>query len=130
MNLKLLLDSHVLIWLQAEPDRISKTALTAITDKSNIRFVSVATFWELTLKCKKGRLELKPDPETFLAKACKLSDIKILPVEAHHVFATQSLPGLHSDPFDQLIVAQAQTEQMTLITADSTIRKYPVSSIW
>lgn len=130
MSQSLLLDTHVLLWLEHQSENISRKALALIQDPGNQRFASVVSLWEITIKWKKGTLELPQSPGSFIAKACELSDIQLLPIQADHVLMTANLPDIHNDPFDRLMIAQAISESMVFISADSTNRDYPVMNAW
>ena len=130
MSQSLLLDTHVLLWLEYQSENISKKALALILNPDNRRFASVVSLWEITIKWKKGTLELPQDPGSFITKACELSDIQLLSIEADHVLMTANLPDIHSDPFDRLLIAQAISEGMVFVSADSTNRDYPVMNAW
>ncbi len=121
--MKLVLDTHALLWALLEPGRLSPTAAEAITDGANEVFVSVISAWEIEIKRAKGKLPL---PSTLKDSLSELR-FRPLPVTLSHVFAVESLPRHHRDPFDRMLIAQAQLDGMTLVTADREIRHYPVA---
>lgn len=121
--MKLLLDTHALIWTLQAQTRLSSTAIDAISDESNEVFVSVVSTWEIEIKKAKGKLRIPGE----LGAGLTAQGFQTLPVALRHVLAVESLPRYHRDPFDRMLISQAQLEGMTLITSDRTIRKYPVA---
>ena len=124
-----LLDTHAAIWFFNGDDKISQTAKRAILDLSNRRFISIASAWEVAIKIGIGKLDFDGKAAGFVQLA-EINDITILPIKTAYLTALETLPLIHRDPFDRLIVATALAEQMTIITADVDIAKYPVSHIW
>lgn len=120
-----LLDSHVLLWWQQDPETLLPEAKAAITIGSNQLFFSHASIWELNIKVARGRLCL-PQPLTAV-----IADIgcHLLPIGLPHLDEITLLPHHHGDPFDRLLIAQARVEKLTLITRDSEIPKYPVATL-
>jgi PIN domain nuclease of toxin-antitoxin system len=121
--LRLLLDTHTLLWALLEPRRLSPTALSTIADGDNDVFVSVVSAWEIEIKRTKGKLPM-PTP---VGEALAEQGFGTVPVVLDHVLAVESLPRHHRDPFDRILIAQAQLEGMTLVTSDRAVRKYPVA---
>jgi PIN domain nuclease of toxin-antitoxin system len=118
----LLLDSHALLWALHAPEKLAAPARSAIEDGANPVFFSSASIWELAIKSGKGLLHL--DDGFFEAIAeTRLTE---LPVRASHSWAIRLLPAIHSDPFDRMLVAQAQIERLTLVTRDQFLGKYRV----
>ena len=127
--MKLLLDSHTFLWWNNEPDKLSPRVLEMCKDSENALFVSVASIWELQIKFQLGKLRLyKPLAEIIRQE--QENGIDILSVEAPHVFALDSLPNHHKDPFDRLLVAQALVEGAVLVSADPLVKQYPVKVEW
>jgi PIN domain nuclease of toxin-antitoxin system len=124
--LKLLLDTHVFLWSISEPDRVSQVARTAIAAPENRVFLSVASLWEIAIKNRKGQLRADENLPEFVAAH---ADLTLLPISAEHVWRVRRLPRLHGDPFDHLLVAQAISEDMTLITHDRALGDYGVGII-
>jgi PIN domain nuclease of toxin-antitoxin system len=122
-GLKLLLDTHTVVWAVTEPERVAPEALRLIESSENQVFVSVVSPWELAIKLSRRRIEL---PEIFHA-TLRDGQFSLLPVEIRHTEAVASLPHLHRDPFDRMLIAQAQVEGLTLVTSDREIRRYPVA---
>ena len=128
--MKAILDTHVFLWWINDDKRLSSRARDVISDGTNELFVSAATGWEITIKVQIGRLELPQDPEHFLPQQLKANAFKILPIEMAHALHVFSLPDHHRDPFDRILVAQAQVEDMPILSADPNIKKYQIETIW
>jgi PIN domain nuclease of toxin-antitoxin system len=120
---RLLLDTNALFWALLEPKRLSKEAAGAIEDESNDVFVSVVSAWEIGVKRAKGRLEM---PST-LGPMLEETRFEALPVTLPHALAVEGLPHRHHDPFDRILVAQAQIEDLVLVTSDREMRRYEVA---
>ena len=127
--MKLLLDTHAFLWFVAGDRRLSPTARRALTAPKAQPLLSLASVWELAIKSRLGRLTLPEPFDTYLAK--KLStNLRLLSVELSHVVAVERLPFHHQDPFDRLLVAQALSERLPIVTRDREIRKYGVEVVW
>jgi len=124
-----LLDTHTAIWFYNGNDALSKTAYQIIRDLSNSVYISIASVWELSIKIGLGKLDFNGKAEGFVRLA-KDNEITILPIKTEYLTVLESLPLIHRDPFDRLLVATALAEQMTLITVDKNIMQYEVSKIW
>jgi len=120
---RLLLDTNALIWTLAAPDRLSPRAAEEIQDSANDVVVSVISAWEIGLKRAKGKLDLRGDLELSLDER----GFQPLPLSLRHALAVESLPPEHHDPFDRMLVAQAQVEKLTLVTSDRMMRRYPIA---
>jgi PIN domain nuclease of toxin-antitoxin system len=120
---RLLLDTHALLWWLADDDRLGPRAREAIAAPTNLVFVSAATAWEIAVKRALGRLAAPGDIEEWLAA----SNFQPLPIQIAEAVASAELPPHHRDPFDRLLVAQAQIGRMTIVTGDDEIGKYGVS---
>jgi PIN domain nuclease of toxin-antitoxin system len=123
--LKLLLDTHAMAWAMTDPDRLSPHAKDAISSESNNVLVSVISPWEIAIKRSKDRLRV---PDDFKA-AIEAHRFELLSVQLHHTDAFASLPRHHGDPFDRMLVAQAIVEDLTLVTSDRAMRRYPVATL-
>lgn len=126
--MRLLLDTHVFLWVQTAPARL-KRQLTLIEDERNELLVSAASSWEIAIKYQLGRLPLPEEPARYVPSRMQTIGAQQLPVEHAHALAVAELPVLHGDPFDRLLVAQAQLEELTILTADQTVAQYPVATI-
>jgi PIN domain nuclease of toxin-antitoxin system len=122
--MKLLLDTHLLLWAAGEPRRLSKRARTLINDPNNELLFSAASLWEVSIKRGLGREDFKVDVR-LLRRGLLDNGYTELPIISDHVVATESLPPIHKDPFDRVLVAQATVEGVTLLTIDSLVSQYP-----
>lgn len=128
--MRLLLDTHVFLWWIGDDPRLSLPAREAITAADNVVFLSVASAWEISVKARLGKLTLPCDVESFLPDQIQRNAISILPIGLAHALLVSRLPIHHRDPFDRMLVAQAQAEKLTLVTADAAIRQYDVKLCW
>jgi len=122
--MKLLLDTHLLLWAAGQPKRLSQKARALIEAKGNALHFSAASLWEIVLKNRLGREDFKADARV-LRRALLDHGYGELPVASGHVVAAQTLPAIHQDPFDRILIAQAVVEGITLLTADERIARYP-----
>jgi PIN domain nuclease of toxin-antitoxin system len=128
--MKLLLDTHAFLWADAEPGKLSARARAACEDAANTVLLSTASVWEMQIKVMLGKLAPRK-PVRLLLEECELvGSLGILPVELEHVLRLGSLPPLHKDPFDRLLVAQALAEDCSLVSHDPAIMQYPVKVVW
>lgn len=121
--MKLLLDTHVLLWAAGEPDKLSETSRLLLQDESNDLFFSSASIWEIVIKRGLGRDDFRVDP-LRLRKMLVMNGYTEISVASDHALAVDGLPPLHKDPFDRILLAQAQTEGLSLVTADEQLTKY------
>ncbi len=121
--MRLLLDTHTVVWVITEPERVAPEALGLIELSENEVFVSVVSPWELAIKLSRRRIEL---PQVFY-ETLRDGQFSLLPVTIRHTEAIVALPHHHRDPFDRMLIAQAQVEGLTLVTSNREIRRYPVS---
>jgi PIN domain nuclease of toxin-antitoxin system len=122
--MKLLLDTHLLLWAAGEPRRLSKQARTLIGNPDNELLFSSASLWEVAIKRGLGREDFKVDAR-LLRRGLLDNGYNELPIVSDHVVATESLPPIHKDPFDRILVAQATVEGVTLLTIDPLVSQYP-----
>jgi PIN domain nuclease of toxin-antitoxin system len=122
-----LIDTSTLIWATAAPERLSKRAYAALERGENV--VSVASYWEIALKTQKGQLAIT-DVASWWRRATDLFYAQVLPIRSTHIGAIASLPPLHKDPFDRILIAQAVAEGLPFVTSDELISAYPVRTIW
>lgn len=122
--MKLLLDTHLLLWAAGHPRRLSKRARTLIDNPDNELLFSAASLWEVAIKRGLGREDFKVDAR-LLRRGLLDNGYSELPIISDHVVATESLPPIHKDPFDRVLVAQATVEGVTLLTTDSLVTQYP-----
>lgn len=122
--MKLLLDTHLLLWAAGDPDRLSAAARALIGAPENEVWFSAASVWEVAIKSGLGRADFQVNPR-LLRRGLLDNGYHELPVGSEHAVAIDSLPPLHKDPFDRLLVAQARVEGITLLTTDTTVAQYP-----
>lgn len=122
--MKLLLDTHLLLWAAGEPDRLSMDARTLIEAPQNELFFSAASLWEIVIKSGLGRDDFEVDAR-LLRRGLLDNGYSELPIGSEHVVAIEGLPSIHKDPFDRMLVAQATIEGIALLTADSVVAQYP-----
>ena len=121
--MKLLLDTHLLIWTAGDPNKLSKAARTLIEDRGNEIAFSAVSIWEIAIKFALNRPDFVVDPH-LVRRGCLENAMTELAITSAHAIITASLPPIHKDPFDRLLVAQAMAEGITLLTADETIAQY------
>ena len=121
-----LLDTHILLWYLHDDDRLSDKTKTIISD--NDISISIASLWEIAIKKGLGKLKIY-ETVSDLEKVCNEQDIEIIPIKTKYLEVIQTLPYIHNDPFDRLIIATASTDGMTLITDDKKIKNYSISQI-
>lgn len=129
--MKLLLDTHCWLWWFAEPARLNDKTVAAISDPAAELWLSVASIWEIGIKFAIGKIPLPEPPETYIAKRLPLLGSKTLNIVAAHALRAAALPPQHKDPFDRLLVAQAQVEGLTVVTGDKVLADYPgIATMW
>jgi len=129
-SMKLLFDTHALIWWDSEPDKLSPQALAMCQDRANIVLLTVASAWEMQIKLQLGKLKLKLPLAEVIQSQKQTNNIEVLPVALAHVLALQNLPTHHKDPFDRLLIAQANVENAVLVSNDPVFEEYPVKLLW
>jgi PIN domain nuclease of toxin-antitoxin system len=125
---RILLDTHVFLWLQTEPARLG-AQLGVLEDRRNELIVSAVSSWEIAIKYRLGRLVLPEPPERYVPERLRIIGAKGLAIEHSHALAVAALAPLHRDPFDRLLVAQAALLDLPVMTADPMITQYPVATI-
>ena len=124
--MRLLIDTHCWLWMGLDSKRLGKKTRALFENHEHELVLSVASAWEIAIKAARGKLKLPQDPAPYVQTRTKLSRVNILQIDLEHVLATASLPDYHQDPFDRLLIAQAQVESMTIVTADERIAQYDV----
>lgn len=122
--MKLLLDTHLLLWAAGQPDRLSDAARHLLEDLRNELMFSSASLWEVSIKRGLGRDDFKVDPR-LLRRGLLDNGYSELPITSEHAITVDSLPPIHRDPFDRILVAQAMVEGVALLTADPQVAQYP-----
>lgn len=125
-----LLDTHAFLWAVTGDRRLSSPARALIEDGENQVFLSAVSMWEIVLKAKAGKLHVEGSVAKMLEEQMRQARISPLAVYPAHVLRVAALPPIHKDPFDRLLIAQAQAENLALVTRDPEIRRYTVQVIW
>lgn len=128
--LRLLLDTHALLWWLFDDPQLPSPAREAIGDMDSQAYVSSATGWELAIKSQLGKLPHAQDAVKNLAGLLSASEMQVLPISLDHALAAGALPGPLKDPFDRMLIAQAQIEGLTLVSKDSDFKRYKVPLLW
>ena len=127
---RFLIDTHCWLWARADPDRLNETATELIENDENTIVFSAVSAWEVAIKAALGKLQLPEPADKYVESRIKAEAVKSLPIYIHHALRVAELPPHHRDPFDRLLVAQAQAEGLPLMTGDTRIAKYDVDIIW
>lgn len=127
--MRILLDTQCFLWMAAEPERLSRRARTALEDSQHVLYFSAASAWEIGIKHAAGKLRLPEPPASYVPSRMTALGVLALPVEHAHALHVTTLPAHHRDPFDRMLVAQAQLEQLPILTTDALIAKYDVETI-
>ena len=127
--MKYLLDTHALLWYFLDSEKPPKETKVLINNGNNKCYVSIASLWELSIKSSLGRLEIISDLNSFFTLV-ENERFEVMPILPRYLAGIMNLPFHHKDPFDRLIIAQAQTEQLTLISKDLKFKDYDVSLLW
>jgi PIN domain nuclease of toxin-antitoxin system len=124
----LLLDTHVFLWLQTDPDRLGESLRIVEDDRTEL-FLSAASSWEIAIKYRLGKLPLPEAPARYVPERMRAIGAQAVAVEHPHALAVAALPPLHRDPFDRLLVAQALLLGLTVATADPSVAQYAVPAV-
>lgn len=127
--MKLLLDTHTLLWYVSGQRELGSNAQTVIRDSANEAVVSMASLWEIAIKQSLGKLELHPDIDGLVAK-CSFARIDLLGISVRHVKRLVTLPHYHRDPFDRILVAQALEDGFRVVSRDPALDAYGIERIW
>lgn len=127
--MKLLLDTHAFIWTAASPELFSLDVRDMIAQSTNEVFVSAAVAWEISIKHAFGKLSLPGEPTAWFPARMHQLGFRQLPITVEHALAVHALPALHNDPFDRIMIAQAQIEGLTLVSADVKVQQYSIRVI-
>lgn len=126
---RVLLDTHVFLWALAAPERLSVGARGILQDEGVQLLVSVASPWEMAIKISVGKLHLPCELKRFVAEGCRQLDATLLPIDLSHLGELCALPWHHRDPFDRMLVAQAKTDGLRLMSYDKALAAYDVEMI-
>ncbi|MFC6191355.1 type II toxin-antitoxin system VapC family toxin [Dyadobacter subterraneus] len=124
-----LLDTHTLLWMQDDNKNLSPLVKKILSDEHSELYVSIASFWEITIKLQLGKLELGYTIDD-LVNACNIANIIIIPIEIASLKELQLLPPIHKDPFDRIIMASAISLNLIVITLDEYIKQYDLKTVW
>jgi PIN domain nuclease of toxin-antitoxin system len=128
---RLLLDTQCWLWWFAQPERLSEEAIAHIVDETNDLWFSVASVWEIGIKVAIGKLPLPEPIDSYISSRMAQLGVRSLEITATHALRAAALPLYHRDPFDRMLIAQAQSEDMTLVSADAILKQYGnVSMLW
>ena len=126
----MLLDTHTLLWAFTGDGRLGSAAAAALLDQDNRPFLSIASLWEMTTKLSLGKLRLQHDWYPVVEREMAANGIRLLAIEPGHCLAVERLPFHHRDPFDRMLVAQAQVEDMSVLSRDPRLDAYGIVRIW
>lgn len=127
--MKLLLDTQIWLWLQTQPERVVEDVRDRLAEGSTQLLLSAASSWEIAIKHALGKLALPEPPRDYVPSRMRSSGVDGLQVSHAHALHVATLPHHHGDPFDRLLVAQAQLEDLTLLTADRQLERYDIDVI-
>ncbi len=128
--MNILLDTHVLIGLAIEPQKLSTRATHMLMDSNNTLFLSLVSIWEMQIKIQLNKLTLNLPLSEVIDHQQQVNGLQILPIELAHIFALEQLPNPHRDPFDRLLIAQAFVAQIPILSIDIIFDRYPVQRLW
>jgi PIN domain nuclease of toxin-antitoxin system len=128
--MRLLLDTHSLLWFLREPEKLAPHVLEEIESAGTDAQVSLATLWEIAIKASLKKLYLPKEYDELFPRSVPDSGLSLLGIESQHISALSRLPWNHRDPFDRLLIAQAQVEGLTLVSGDAHFPKYGISLLW
>lgn len=127
--MNLLLDTHALIWFSENDPKLSLAAKSAIESPDNNRFVSMATLWEMAIKLNLGKLSLQI-PLAQIIPALSANGIDLLPIKPGHILKIETLPRIHGDPFDRMLIAQALSDGLIIVSKEELFEEYGVGRVW
>ena len=124
------MDTGVIIHSQITPLKLNRQAIALLEDISSELYISAVSSWEITIKAGTGKLTLPERPSEFVIRAIQLMSLRLLDITHTHVAALENLPNYHQDPFDRMLIAQARSEELVLLTTDHNFDKYGVETFW
>ena len=128
--MRVLLDTHVFLWLIIGDGRLSRKAKQAFLEPKNRIYLSAVSFWEISIKMSLGKLSLKNGWVRLFEKEMKINTIQMLPIEITHCEQVSKLPFHHRDPFDRMLISQAMVEEMAIVTGDGQFSGYGIPLVW
>jgi len=127
--MRVLIDTQCWLWMQATPERLPARARALLETTGHEVYLSAASIWEMAIKAGLGRLRLPLPIDEYVHSRLEQSETRVLPIDHHHALRVASLPPHHRDPFDRILVAQAQVERWPIITSDRQLASYDVELI-
>jgi len=127
--MRILLDTQCWLWMSLSPERFSSRARGLVENRENVLYLSAASAWEMAIKHALGKLRLPEPPVTYVPARIAALGVQPLAIEHEHALRVATLPAHHRDPFDRLLVAQAQIDDLPILTADPAIGKYDVETV-
>ncbi len=128
--MNLLLDTHALLWMLSDPARLGESAKRAVSAAENSLHFSIASYWEVAIKVSLGKLTLSPEWQRTVPAELTRNGIQWLPVAPRHIHTLASLSWIHRDPFDRMLIAQARTDHLAIVTRDPEFAAYGVETVW
>jgi len=128
--MNLLLDTHAFLWWDSAKEKLPQKVLDGCENTENSLFLSIACLWEIQIKHGLGKLKLNVPLPQIVAEQQRDNGLKILSINLPHLWALGALPPYHNDPFDRLLIAQARSENMLMVSADAKFRHYPIEILW
>ncbi len=130
MALRILLDTHVWLWMNGAVGRLPADTREVLADGENELFLSAASVWEIAIKVKTGRLAIPQSPERYIPSRMTRNRVSPLSIHQDHALRAAALPEHHRDPFDRMLIAQALAEDLKLMSADRRLRRYDLDLLW
>ncbi|MBO1051921.1 MAG: type II toxin-antitoxin system VapC family toxin [Dolichospermum sp. DET73] len=128
--MRILIDTHVFIWWTSDSQKLSLTVYNLLTSPKTQVILSVVSIWEMQIKLSLGKLELKTALPELVEDEVKQNRIELLPLDLSHIYALSNLPNYHRDPFDRLLIAQAKSEELVIISIDEKFDGYDIERLW
>ena len=128
--MKLLLDTHAFMWWDSNSSKLSAQAFALCQDRANLILLSVVSVWEMQIKLQAGKLRFSVPLADLIGNQRQANNVEVLPVTLTHVLALSAIPMHHKDPFDRLLIAQANIEGAVLVSNDAMFAQYPVQVLW
>ncbi len=124
--MKLLLDTHIFLWLNFEPEKLSDHIMSVCSDPANELYLSMVSPWEIQIKQQLGKLKFQSPLNKLINVQIEQNDLNLLPIQLKHIYALRDLPHIHKYPFDRLLIAQSHVESMQIVSADKKFQEYSV----
>jgi PIN domain nuclease of toxin-antitoxin system len=128
--MRILIDTHVFIWWTSDSQKLSFTVYNLLTNPKTQVILSVVSIWEMQIKLSLGKLQLKTALPELVEDEVKQNRIELLPLDLSHIYALSNLPNYHRDPFDRLLIAQAKSEELVIISIDEKFDGYDIERLW